>query len=824
MEKLEFRVGAKAAKLIGRENIAAVDGALIELVKNAYDADASCVYIKFNMPFPYVLKNTTVEYLERYLEKNEIEEVLKYYIQDDLKLIRRDDLTEREIEDIQRLLFSKNEIIVLDNGTGMSKEIMKTSWMNIAISDKEKYIYSPKGRIKTGAKGIGRFALEKLSTATQVYSKEKNDNLVEWNINWNQFDNANLLNEIKATLQERQETYNQIIINKIGESEFNKIKDYNWNTGTMIIMKPTREEWNERLFQKVNNNMQSINPLGSIDKFDIYIKNEYDNEYDFETNNLEINDFDYRIKAEYDGKDTLKIFLKRNEVNIGAEIATLKQGDNIYKFDLNEFWNREAFKKKNYYREDYNKEIEIDLLAHKEIKSYDIDKLKNVGPFTTTMYFMKGGNSDESIIKKVKIKDRKEIISKFSGIKIYRDKFKVRPYGEKGDGMYDWLDLGIRAQNSPAGIKHPEGRWRVLTYQLIGYVEISRNDNPKLIDMANREGLSTNDEYYIFVELIQAIIDRFEYDRQYVYREYGKWIDEKVEEIDKSQKIQNEVKKEYEKENPQNNKYREENDIYTKSEYRKAIYDVVTKEERNKKIADVIMTFSSAGIITNSFAHEFKAVETNVLTNVKYIKDSVSKLLKGEEYQGDEDYNPFKYIAIEEATNKLIKSWISVIMEGAKRKSLEKERIELFDFVKKLKEEWQPLMDKKSIEIEYEVPKEIYIYIEKMELYSIFNNFFLNSADFLDKTNEIKKKISIKVVKNNKINSVEIYLENNGPKIDEKYKDTPDKIFELGETTKGDEGTGLGLWIMKMAVEQNSGEISVIDKNDGFGIKISVPY
>lgn len=54
MQKIEFSVGAKAARLIGRENIADVDGALIELIKNAYDADASCVWIYFYMPFPDV--------------------------------------------------------------------------------------------------------------------------------------------------------------------------------------------------------------------------------------------------------------------------------------------------------------------------------------------------------------------------------------------------------------------------------------------------------------------------------------------------------------------------------------------------------------------------------------------------------------------------------------------------------------------------------------------------------------------------------------------------------------------------------------------------
>lgn len=53
MESIQFEVGAKAARLIGRENITDVDGALIELIKNAYDADASCVCVWIDMPFPY---------------------------------------------------------------------------------------------------------------------------------------------------------------------------------------------------------------------------------------------------------------------------------------------------------------------------------------------------------------------------------------------------------------------------------------------------------------------------------------------------------------------------------------------------------------------------------------------------------------------------------------------------------------------------------------------------------------------------------------------------------------------------------------------------
>ncbi len=631
MEKLEFRVGAKAAQLIGRENIAAVDGALIELVKNAYDADAQCVYIKFNMPFPNIPKEIKQSYLEKYLDFQELEQILPFYeVVDNGTLRKKDKIESEQIEKVEEILFSKNEIIVIDNGIGMTKDIITNNWMNIAISEKEKNMYSPKGRIKTGAKGIGRFALEKLSMSTQVFSKANDEDVFEWNINWKQFDEAILLNDIKATLEEKKESYRQIVEQKIGVEEFRKLQKFDWSSGTMIIMNPTREEWTERLFLKVNNNMQSINPLGSVDTFEIYIKNTYNEEFNFISNNLEINDYDYRIKAEFDGVDRIKVLLKRNEVDLSKKIAKVKENEKQYEFDLNEFWSRDAFKIKNYHKEDFAREIEKEIIAEKEIKSYDVDKLKNIGPFSVTMYFLKSGNSGDSIIKKIKVKERKELTDKFSGIKIYRDKFKVRPYGEQGDGMYDWLDLGIRTQKSPAGVKHPDGRWRVFTYQLIGYIEIGRNQNPKLLDMANREGLSANDEYYIFVQLIQAIIDSFEYDRQYVYREYGKWIDEKIKEIDKSERITADVISQKDEKNKKNNQneYNEERDEYSKEEYRETVYRLVQDRKREKNMKDILMSFSSAGIITNTFAHEFRGIETNVATNVRIYKKECNKIIK----------------------------------------------------------------------------------------------------------------------------------------------------------------------------------------------------
>ena len=63
------------------------------------------------------------------------------------------------------------------------------------------------------------------------------------------------------------------------------------------------------------------------------------------------------------------------------------------------------------------------------IKDYEIEKIRQVGPFSSVMYFMKSGNGEIGIIKKVKVKTRKELLSNFSGIKLYRDNPDYNPSG-----------------------------------------------------------------------------------------------------------------------------------------------------------------------------------------------------------------------------------------------------------------------------------------------------------------------------------------------------------------------------------------------------------
>lgn len=41
MEKMKYKISSRATILLGRESVSKVESALIELIKNTYDADAT---------------------------------------------------------------------------------------------------------------------------------------------------------------------------------------------------------------------------------------------------------------------------------------------------------------------------------------------------------------------------------------------------------------------------------------------------------------------------------------------------------------------------------------------------------------------------------------------------------------------------------------------------------------------------------------------------------------------------------------------------------------------------------------------------------------
>ncbi|MDQ1102871.1 sensor histidine kinase [Nocardioides zeae] len=86
----------------------------------------------------------------------------------------------------------------------------------------------------------------------------------------------------------------------------------------------------------------------------------------------------------------------------------------------------------------------------------------------------------------------------WSGILMFRDGFRVFPYGEEED---DWLELDRRALRRSG--------YSLNKTQFVGRVNISRTKNPQLVDQTNREGLRETPEQRVLLEIVRySIQDR----------------------------------------------------------------------------------------------------------------------------------------------------------------------------------------------------------------------------------------------------------------------------------------------------------------------------
>ena len=118
--------------------------------------------------------------------------------------------------------------------------------------------------------------------------------------------------------------------------------------------------------------------------------------------------------------------------------------------------------------------------------------------------------------------------------KLFRDNFRVRPYGEVKNSSFDWLELGNRKANSPAGVAKKDGGYRVEPENVAGSIRISRLTNIRFEDKSSREGIQETQEFQVFKRIIANIINIFEEDRSYIARELDAYYNEKyAPEIDR---------------------------------------------------------------------------------------------------------------------------------------------------------------------------------------------------------------------------------------------------------------------------------------------------
>jgi len=136
---------------IGRDLIQDSHAAVVELVKNAFDADSGYVKINFTA------------------KKNN----------------------------------ESCEIKISDSGHGMSREDVIDRWLVPSTSDKLRRKKSPKGRILQGRKGVGRFAASILGVDLLLETSRGDGSVTSVYIEWDSFEKAKYLDEVELLIETR---------------------------------------------------------------------------------------------------------------------------------------------------------------------------------------------------------------------------------------------------------------------------------------------------------------------------------------------------------------------------------------------------------------------------------------------------------------------------------------------------------------------------------------------------------------------------------------------------------------------------------------------
>lgn len=200
-EDLKFSVDSQLLGELGERLVTHNYIALSELIKNAYDADA---------------KNLTIRFIsaKKGLEKT-----------------------------------GKGEIQLIDDGHGMTFEEIKNFWMRVATPIKLRDPTSLKyGRRKTGNKGIGRFACRRLAKkltieSTAKFPKSKEFEYTKVIFDWSDFKAGTTLTEIPCKYETK----------KIANGE----------TGTTLKLTGLTEHWSDNEFILLRRQVLTLSILGA---------------------------------------------------------------------------------------------------------------------------------------------------------------------------------------------------------------------------------------------------------------------------------------------------------------------------------------------------------------------------------------------------------------------------------------------------------------------------------------------------------------------------------------------------------------------------------
>ncbi len=416
-----LRPRARIMRTLGDELISSEIVAVIELVKNAYDADATRVMVRFRPP----------------LEPGE------------------------------------GGIDILDDGHGMTLDTIRGAWLEPATAFRRRSPLSEElGRSVLGEKGIGRFAVSRLADDLELVSRRPGEP-VETRVlfDWRLFDNDDAYLEDIEVAWEQSEPVD-IAPGGIAEQLWPELEAppcERLERGTLLRMDALRTRWGPDEVRALRTGLSRlVSP------------------FLFEEQRDRPDGFFIRLEAPPDLEELSGVV---------EPPEALRNPHYTLRGHVDEAGNYGVTMRLR----DRDESIERDgrvVINGRQPTS---------GPFDVELRVWDRDTDSMRALAELSGSDLRTVrndLNEAAGVNVYRDGFRVLPYGEPGN---DWLRLDSRRVQNPT--------LRLSNNQLVGYLLISRASNPDLRDQTNREGLIRNQAFDDLTRQVREIIGRLEQER-----------------------------------------------------------------------------------------------------------------------------------------------------------------------------------------------------------------------------------------------------------------------------------------------------------------------
>ena len=733
---LKIRPYARLLTMLGEQLIKNEQIALAELIKNSYDADAEWVKVRF-VDFGFDEKK---------------KEIFKT---------------------------KDSKIIIEDNGCGMSMGVIEDSWMNPATPNKktrenEEIKTTPKKhRIIQGEKGIGRFAILKLGRDIKITTRPEGQN-TEYVINYNlsQYDDDFLtkkeegkdevieqkiyIDDISIPVSEQKPIVlvdRKVIVNN---SVFESRNDH----GTVIEISNLKGEWSFEKIKKVNAESQKLESI--FEKIFSEKKKEDLFEIGFECNSDRLLYSDETIKE-------LSSLLENSAVlKITNGLYSEKEGRFTYKINNVPY----ALSLKD--SQISGLSVFKERFAEKNL--FDETEIRNTtcGDFKFNFFVFDFAADKESAYYLDK-KDKETI--KEHRIYLYRDHIRVAPYGDPDN---DWLEIDKKRGVGRAGDY-------LSNDQVVGFVDISKQGNPRLKDKTNREGLieegnATRD----FIVLLHSFLL---FIRQHAYRQYQEIVkQQKEQQISKLKVVDNQFSRLKESIGENTKAILVYNDLYKSYQIEKKFY-----QNRLDNTEDL----AAVGLSVETASHDMSMMLTKGVDAIdNLIKDIDGGVLTDEQVENELHSIRGMFSFVKDQMRD-----IQLMFKSSKQR---RRPIRFEDLLGKVEKIYKRTLNREHIE--YSVIKTGSPIVAKCTdavILQLLINLFDNAVYWLGTPDIVEKKITITLDGEKQ----QVIFSDNGPGIRD---DDKPFIFEAFYSGKED-GRGLGLYIARQLLQRMGYSISLAE-------------